>query len=168
MKRLLGIALALMMILMLVLNSCGKQTDVKKEEQPGKNKTETIQLTASNIKSYLNFEFSYDDLSKSAILGSVFWSTDLKTTIYPTVAGSFSNVQMKLEIACPTGWKVNTTDTAYKEQDVYTMYIDVVLPASGNYSRTTGIGTINYGSTPSINTDLWVKVVSASGTFKAD
>ena len=181
MKRLLVIFLALIMILMLGLGSCGKQTGVKKEEQSANHVTETIQkeeqsanhvtetiqLTTYNIKNYLNFEFSYGELSKSIILGSAFWSTDLKTTIYPTVAGSFSNVQMKLEIECPVGWMVNTTDAAYKEQDVYTMFIDVVLPSSGNYSRTTGIGTINYGSTPSVNTDLWVKVVSASGTFKA-
>ena len=116
----------------------------------------------------MNFEFSYDELSKSVIMGSVFWSTNVKTAIYPIVSGSFSNVKLTLEVSCPTGWKVNTTDPAYHEDDKYTMFFDIVLPSNGNYSKTTGIGTINYGSRPDVNTDLRINIVSVTGSFKED
>jgi len=145
MRKVMIIMLAIALILS--LSACnGKAQD----ESTAKTTSRIVQLTSSNIKNYLSFNFEIKE------------NLEAELTVYPTVGGSFNNVEI---------------DFTVNPQAVFRYHLDyddrnealedtIVLPASGDYSKTYEIysnAPLPPSSFTEYNSTVWI--VSVSGTF---
>lgn len=146
MKRI--ISVVLLAVLCCSLCSCGK--------------TKEVELTTENIGEYLEIDTTYGKHETHKSIGINFTYTDVYLKLYPIVSASFNNVEITLEIACPSEWKVTSSDSAYEKANDTRMVLTFKLPADGKYEETHNIGRAMWAKAP--EKDCTVKIISVSGT----
>ena len=157
------ICIVLSVIIVFALASCDSQNNSPQNTSSINNKPKEIQLTTSNINEYLSIEGSYGKITRETKLGISFGYSDFTISIYPSVPGYFSNVEIELEINLTYGWDVSSSDPAFSDNDGY-LRTTIKLPANGTKEEVHDlIASMSYGNH---SNSPYVKIVSVTGTFQ--
>ncbi len=169
MKKVLALLLALSLVF--ALCACGGEAEEKKEEESKKNPA--IKLTSYTVPDYLAFNVTPKDVKDESYVDYFnryqnAASSTLELKLYPTQAGSFSQVKITAEITLQKGWRVDSSDPGYSEDNENVLTVNIVLPASGEYTETHKIvagGDLEPAFDDPIGSNFKVKIVSVEGTF---
>ena len=158
MKKL--IALLLVAVICLSLVACaGKKQPIAPTENDA---PQPIALTEETIGDYIAFTGSFSDSLLQRVLHNVSSHSVLNFSAYPTVPGSFSNVEITVQANIPdsaSGYHWNRKDVENDSSVEFTFK----LSATGTYENSYAIVCGFCSELLSGNCDF--TIVSASGTF---
>jgi len=144
----------LTIILLATMVSCDTPSNSGNVSNTTSSKPAPITLTKENIKDYLVIEDSEDNERVQYHNGYVFaYLTDITVSIYPTVPGTFSNVEIKIKVECPD---YLTSARCYISPSEKT----IKLSSTGN--KTEVFEAKNYDLSLFVYD---IEIVSVSGTF---
>ena len=168
MKRCVSIILALIFVLSFA--SCGNNgngTNSSNDSNTPKEPT-PIELTVDNIKDYVAFEFDYDEVKKETVsyFNYSYYLTALNLNAYTTVDGTFSNLQIQIEVAAPFSFTVPTDSKGYDSKNDEIIYCSFRIPSSGDYSASYKLrADYSYSSMDLKPQRVQYTITSVSGTF---
>ena len=136
--------------------SCDTPSNSNNNSNTTPNKPETITLTKENVKDYLCIEDTKGDAEIKYLTSAVgylpYYETDIALSIYPTVPGFFSNVEIEVEIKNSISSNTSTFLPSSKK---------IKVPSNG--TKTEVFTAKNYDSSLCFYD---IEIISVSGTFQ--